>query len=130
VRDFFVTRERTATFRPAPGSGASRLGTLTTAPGLLLAGAWTDTGWPATMEGAVRSGVAAARALDDLVSAPGMRSRRERLTGHDDGKAISSRTITSQVITSRPDESNREIDVTTGNERAGLDAGTAKEALA
>jgi hypothetical protein len=30
-------------------------------PGLFLAGAWTDTGWPATMEGAVRSGVAAAR---------------------------------------------------------------------
>jgi monoamine oxidase len=30
-------------------------------PGLFLAGAWTDTGWPATMEGAVRSGHAAAR---------------------------------------------------------------------
>jgi hypothetical protein len=28
--------------------------------GLVLAGAWTDTGWPATMEGAVRSGHAAA----------------------------------------------------------------------
>ena len=28
-----------------------------------LAGAWTDTGWPATMEGAVRSGLAAARAV-------------------------------------------------------------------
>ncbi len=32
-------------------------------PGLFLAGAWTDTGWPATMEGAVRSGHAAARAV-------------------------------------------------------------------
>jgi hypothetical protein len=33
-----------------------------------LAGAWTDTGWPATMEGAVRSGLTAARAaLADLV---------------------------------------------------------------
>jgi uncharacterized protein with NAD-binding domain and iron-sulfur cluster len=30
--------------------------------GLVLAGSWTDTGWPATMEGAVRSGRAAARA--------------------------------------------------------------------
>ena len=30
-------------------------------PGLVLAGAWTDTGWPDTMEGAVRSGLAAAR---------------------------------------------------------------------
>jgi monoamine oxidase len=29
--------------------------------GLYLAGAWTDTGWPATMEGAVRSGLTAAR---------------------------------------------------------------------
>jgi monoamine oxidase len=29
---------------------------------ILLAGAWTDTGWPDTMEGAVRSGVAAAEA--------------------------------------------------------------------
>jgi monoamine oxidase len=32
-------------------------------PGLFLAGAWTDTGWPATMEGAVRSGRAAAHEL-------------------------------------------------------------------
>jgi hydroxysqualene dehydroxylase len=30
-------------------------------PGVALAGAWTDTGWPATMEGAVRSGIVAAR---------------------------------------------------------------------
>ena len=37
-------------------------GTETATPGLYLAGAWTDTGWPATMEGAVRSGLAAARA--------------------------------------------------------------------
>ncbi|MFG2193739.1 hydroxysqualene dehydroxylase HpnE [Streptomyces sp. NPDC048639] len=62
VRDFFVTRERTATFAPTPGVGRLRPGTRTRAPGLYLAGAWTDTGWPATMEGAVRSGVTAARA--------------------------------------------------------------------
>ena len=37
-----------------------RPGTVTAHPGLLLAGAWCDTGWPATMEGAVRSGQAAA----------------------------------------------------------------------
>ena len=66
VRDFFVTREREATFRPAPGSAARRLPTVTTMPGLVVAGAWTDTGWPATMEGAVRSGVAAAHALELL----------------------------------------------------------------
>lgn len=62
VRDFFVTRERTATFAPAPGVGRLRPGTRSALPGLLLAGAWTDTGWPATMESAVRSGIAAAGA--------------------------------------------------------------------
>ncbi|WP_432837440.1 hydroxysqualene dehydroxylase HpnE [Dactylosporangium sp. CA-092794] len=60
VRDFFVTRERHATFRPAPGSAADRPGPATALPGLWLAGAWTATGWPATMEGAVRSGESAA----------------------------------------------------------------------
>ncbi|MBO0874414.1 MAG: FAD-dependent oxidoreductase [Pseudonocardia sp.] len=65
VRDFFVTRERTATFRQAPGSSALRPGARTGADGLYLAGAWTATGWPATMEGAVRSGVTAAAALLD-----------------------------------------------------------------
>ncbi|MFJ3588883.1 hydroxysqualene dehydroxylase HpnE [Streptomyces sp. NPDC090231] len=62
IRDFFVTRERTATFAPAPGVGRLRPGTRTGAPGLFLAGAWTATGWPATMEGAVRSGAGAADA--------------------------------------------------------------------
>jgi hypothetical protein len=38
--------------------------------GLWLAGAWTDTGWPDTMESAVRSGVAAA---DGLLGAAGTR---------------------------------------------------------
>ncbi|WP_243725659.1 hydroxysqualene dehydroxylase HpnE [Actinomadura rubrisoli] len=61
VRDVFVTRERRATFRQRPGSGAARPGAATRAPGLFLAGAWTDTGWPDTMEGAVRSGLTAAR---------------------------------------------------------------------
>jgi squalene-associated FAD-dependent desaturase len=62
VCDVFVTRERAATFAPAPGVGRLRPGPVTRAPGLYLAGAWTATGWPATMEGAVRSGLAAARA--------------------------------------------------------------------
>jgi hydroxysqualene dehydroxylase len=60
VAEFFVTRERRATFRQAPGSGALRPKAATRRPGLVLAGAWTDTGWPDTMEGAVRSGLAAA----------------------------------------------------------------------
>ncbi|MFE6992357.1 hydroxysqualene dehydroxylase HpnE [Streptomyces pharetrae] len=62
VRDFFVTRERTATFAPTPGVGRLRPGARTKAPGLCLAGAWTATGWPATMESAVRSGISAADA--------------------------------------------------------------------
>ncbi|MET9493757.1 hydroxysqualene dehydroxylase HpnE [Streptomyces sp. NPDC006552] len=62
VHDFFVTRERTATFAPTPGVGALRPPARTNAPGLYLAGAWTATGWPATMEGAVRSGTSAADA--------------------------------------------------------------------
>ncbi|WP_327678186.1 hydroxysqualene dehydroxylase HpnE [Streptomyces sp. NBC_00467] len=62
VRDFFVTRERTATFAPSPGVGRLRPGARTRVPGLYLAGAWTATGWPATMEGAVRSGFSAAGA--------------------------------------------------------------------
>jgi squalene-associated FAD-dependent desaturase len=60
VQDFFVTRERRATFRQAPGCGSLRPGAATPVPGFALAGAWTDTGWPDTMEGAVRSGQNAA----------------------------------------------------------------------
>ncbi len=67
VTEFFVTRERRATFRQAPGSGALRPRAATRQPGLVLAGAWTDTGWPDTMEGAVRSGLAAAVELRHTV---------------------------------------------------------------
>ena len=63
VTDFFVTRERRATFRQAPGCSALRPAAATSLPGLMLAGAWTDTGWPDTMEGAVRSGRTAAQEL-------------------------------------------------------------------
>ena len=68
VRDFFVTRERTATFAPTPGVGRLRPGARTRIPGLYLAGSWTATGWPATMEGAVRSGLAASAALSGPAS--------------------------------------------------------------
>jgi squalene-associated FAD-dependent desaturase len=61
VKRFFVTREHAATFRQAPGTRSLRPPAGTLIPGLFLAGAWTDTGWPATMEGAVRSGQTAAR---------------------------------------------------------------------
>ncbi|MGW5033575.1 hydroxysqualene dehydroxylase HpnE [Streptomyces nigra] len=70
VLDFFVTRERTATFAPTPGVGRLRPGARTKAPGLYLAGAWTATGWPATMESAVRSGVGAAEAALGALGRP------------------------------------------------------------
>lgn len=70
VRDFFVTRERTATFAPTPGVGRLRPGARTKAPGLYLAGAWTATGWPATMESAVRSGISAAGAALSTLDRP------------------------------------------------------------
>jgi hypothetical protein len=63
VTDFFVTRERRATLRQVPGCERLRPKAASALPGLVLAGAWTDTGWPDTMEGAVRSGLNAARAL-------------------------------------------------------------------
>lgn len=63
LRDAFVTREPRATFRGGPGSAELRPSTRTRLPGLVLAGAWTATGWPDTMEGACRSGMSAADAV-------------------------------------------------------------------
>jgi squalene-associated FAD-dependent desaturase len=67
IAEFFVTRERRATFRQEPGTAALRPRAGTQRPGLVLAGAWTQTGWPDTMEGAVRSGLAAAIELRHTV---------------------------------------------------------------
>ncbi len=58
-----VIKEIHATFSPSPGSDAFRPAHTTPWPRLLLAGDWTATGWPATMEGAVRSGYGAAEVL-------------------------------------------------------------------
>jgi hydroxysqualene dehydroxylase len=66
--EFFVTRERRATFRQEPGTARLRPAATTGLPGLLLAGAWTATGWPDTMEGAVRSGHEAARLAIERLS--------------------------------------------------------------
>jgi len=74
--DAVVTRERAATFRAAPGVGALRPPAKTQVPGLFLAGAWCDTGWPATMEGAVRSGLEAASQA--LALFPGVRVEDRR----------------------------------------------------
>lgn len=71
VVDAVVSREHEATFRGVPGTRRLRAPTDIGLSGCFLAGAWSDTGWPATMEGAVRSGNAAARAaLSHLSLAP------------------------------------------------------------
>jgi squalene synthase HpnD len=58
-----VVTEHAATFSAVPGVDRWRPGPVTPLPNLFLAGDWTDTGWPATMEGAVRSGYRAAEAI-------------------------------------------------------------------
>jgi len=58
-----VVKEIYATFSPTPGSDVFRPLPNTPLPRLFLAGDWTATAWPATMEGAVRSGYGAAEAL-------------------------------------------------------------------
>ena len=55
-----VIKERRATFAQTPAALALRPGPVTSWHNLLLAGDWTDTGYPATIDGAVRSGFAAA----------------------------------------------------------------------
>jgi uncharacterized protein with NAD-binding domain and iron-sulfur cluster len=59
-----VSREPEATIAIRPG--VRRPGPRTARSNVTRAGAWTDTGWPATMESAVRSGLAAVEALPNL----------------------------------------------------------------
>jgi uncharacterized protein with NAD-binding domain and iron-sulfur cluster len=58
-----VIKEVHATYSPRPGIDAQRPKPATAWPRVFLAGDWTATGWPATMEGAVRSGYLAAESL-------------------------------------------------------------------
>jgi uncharacterized protein with NAD-binding domain and iron-sulfur cluster len=58
-----VVTDPHAVFSPRPGSEQLRLAQATPVTNLALAGDWTTTGWPATMEGAVRSGYLAAEAI-------------------------------------------------------------------
>ncbi|MDX2035134.1 MAG: hydroxysqualene dehydroxylase HpnE [Isosphaeraceae bacterium] len=60
---WWVVTEHGATFAVRPGIDAIRPPQRTPIDGLFLAGDWTDTGWPATMEGAVRSGYAASEGI-------------------------------------------------------------------
>jgi uncharacterized protein with NAD-binding domain and iron-sulfur cluster len=58
-----VIKEAAATFSPQPGVDRWRPMQETAIKGMFLAGDWTSTGWPATMEGAVRSGYLAAESI-------------------------------------------------------------------
>ena len=63
VERLLIVKQPRATFRSVPGVEAHRLPSATPISNLFLAGEWVDTGWPGTMEGAVRSGRTAAQAL-------------------------------------------------------------------
>jgi len=65
-----VIKEPRATFAPLPGLGALRPPCETAFDNLFLAGDWTRSGWPATMEGAVRSGYLAAEAVTRAAGSP------------------------------------------------------------
>ena len=83
VREFFpaaraaslvkstVIKEVHATYSPRPGIDTYRPPQVTPWPRVFLAGDWTATGWPATMEGAVRSGYLAAEAITRAAGIPG-----------------------------------------------------------
>ncbi|MBI4457092.1 MAG: FAD-dependent oxidoreductase [Acidobacteria bacterium] len=65
-----VIKEPAATFSPEPGCDRWRPTQQSSLKNLFLAGDWTQTGWPATMEGAVRSGYLAAEAILSAVGRP------------------------------------------------------------
>ena len=67
---WWVVTEHGATFAVRPGVEAIRPPQRTPVDGLFLAGDWTDTGWPATMEGAVRSGYLAAQGIMSVLDQP------------------------------------------------------------
>ncbi len=122
VEDFFVTRERRATIAQQPGSRSARRAPPAGLRGLAVAGAWTDTGWPDTMEGAVRSGRTAARKIiADLAphattgtsGAPGQNGRQERsrpeLSMPELSRAELGRPELSRTDPSRPERSMPEL---------------------
>jgi len=58
-----IVKEKRATFAATPAQLRRRPGPVTAHHNMFLAGDWTDTGWPSTIEGAIRSGFAAAQAI-------------------------------------------------------------------
>jgi zeta-carotene desaturase len=70
VEKAHVVKEVRAVLSPRPGLGARRPPTKTSVRNLFLAGDWTAQGWPAIMEGAVRSGYLAAEAIAEASGSP------------------------------------------------------------
>jgi zeta-carotene desaturase len=65
-----VVKEQRATFSAAPGTESLRPTAQSGPANVVLAGDWTRSGWPATMEGAVRSGYLAAEAVAQRAGRP------------------------------------------------------------
>ena len=72
-----VVREAAATFSPRPGCDRWRPSQKTPIRNFFIAGDWTQTGWPATMESAVRSGYLAAEGILALEGRPAQLVRPE-----------------------------------------------------
>jgi squalene-associated FAD-dependent desaturase len=81
LRGKMVT-ERTATFSAVPGVDRWRPTQESPIRNLMLAGDWTATGWPATMESAVRSGERAAEAIESRIPRLAASRRRARIIVH------------------------------------------------
>jgi len=102
IDDLFTTRERRAFIRQVPG--AQRLRARQPGlPGLALAGAWTDTGWPDTMEGAVRSGLGAAWKVLREVAGSGVANTGAATTGAATTGAATTGAATADDWASDPD---------------------------
>jgi squalene-associated FAD-dependent desaturase len=117
VLSTFVTKEHQATFRASPGAAVHRAATRTRVPGLVLAGAWTATGWPPTMESAVRSGLSAARAV---LVASGQREGLPPLPREASAvpRAGLGRVAPSAGLQTAPDGTGQQIQPAIGTERA------------
>ena len=74
VRSHLIKEMRT-TYSERPGLSRWRPGPKTRYPYVFLARDWTATGWPATMEGAIRSGYLAAHAVETALRSHGSKRR-------------------------------------------------------
>jgi squalene-associated FAD-dependent desaturase len=72
-----VVTEHAATFSAVPGVDQWRPAQVSPLENLLVAGDWTTTGWPATMEGAVRSGYLAAQSILERTGKPAIVLQRD-----------------------------------------------------